>query len=160
MWLSDRRAFLLGAVALGGCGFTPVYGPNGGGRALQGSIALSDAATPDAYLFNRRFEDRMGRGVSPAYRLNVTLTTAQVGQGSTSTGSTTRYRIDGTAAFDLVDLATGQSAIKGTTTAFTGYSTTGSTVATLAAERDAQERLMVMLADQVIDRLFLRASTL
>ena len=33
-------------------------------------------------------------------------------------------------------------------------SATGSTVATLAAERDAQKRLMVMLADQLVTRLY------
>jgi LPS-assembly lipoprotein len=36
---------------------------------------------------------------------------------------------------------------------FTGYSATGTTVATLAAERDAQERLMTILADQIVTRL-------
>ena len=34
MWLYDRRMILLGATALGACGFTPVYGPQGGGGAL------------------------------------------------------------------------------------------------------------------------------
>ena len=32
---------------------------------------------------------------------------------------------------------------------FTGYSATGSTVETLAGERDAQRRLMTILADQI-----------
>ena len=38
MWSSDRRSFLAlaGLAALGACGFTPVYGPGGGGAALGG----------------------------------------------------------------------------------------------------------------------------
>jgi LPS-assembly lipoprotein len=43
---------------------------------------------------------------------------------------------------------------------FTGFSATGSTVATLAAERDATARLMVILADQIVDRLVISASGL
>ena len=42
----------------------------------------------------------------------------------------------------------------GTVNNFTAYSATGSTVATLAAERDALERLMVILGDQITTRLF------
>jgi LPS-assembly lipoprotein len=36
---------------------------------------------------------------------------------------------------------------------FTGYSTFGTPVATQAAERDAEARLMQMLADQMLTRL-------
>ena len=40
-----------------------------------------------------------------------------------------------------------------TSTAITGYSATGTTVATLAAESDARKRLMTTLGDMVVDRL-------
>jgi LPS-assembly lipoprotein len=36
---------------------------------------------------------------------------------------------------------------------FTAYSTTSTSVATTAARRDAQDRLMTALADQVMSRL-------
>ena len=41
---------------------------------------------------------------------------------------------------------------------FVGYSATGTTVATLAAKRDATERLMTILADEIV--LQLQASDL
>ena len=50
--------------------------------------------------------------------------------------------------------------IVGRTDSFTSYSATGSTAATQAAERDARRRLMVILADRVIDRLLIDADTL
>lgn len=162
MWLSDRRVFLAGALAaLGACGFTPVYAPGGAGQTVLSQITLTAPTTPNAYLFTRRFEERAGRGgASPRYRMSVRLGTNQTGSGSVSSGATTRFRIDGTARYTLRDSATDAIVLSGTTEAFTGYSTTGSTVATLAAERDAVERLMVILADRVIDALVLAAPDL
>ena len=43
--------------------------------------------------------------------------------------------------------------LSGNVDSFTGYSATGTTVATRAAERDAYERLMTILADQIVTRL-------
>lgn len=162
MWLSDRRVFLTGALAaLGACGFAPVYGPGGAGQTVLSQITLTAPTTPNAYLFTRRFEERAGRGgASPRYRLSVQLGTDQTGSGSVSSGATTRFRVDGTARYTLRDSATDAVLLSGTTEAFTGYSATGSTVATLAAERDALERLMVILADRVIDALVLAAPDL
>jgi LPS-assembly lipoprotein len=37
---------------------------------------------------------------------------------------------------------------------FTGYSATGTTVATQASKQDAEKRLMVILAEQIITRLY------
>src|SRR6056297_1554864 len=162
MWLYDRRKLLLslGAAGLGACGFTPVYGPDGGGRALQGSVALPEPDNETAYHFNSRFEERLGRGGPGAdYTLGLRLQTDEQDIGSTSAGTTTRYRLIGRAFYSLVDIASGQTLLEGRTNAFTGYSTTGSTVATRAAEADAERRLMVLLADQVIDDLLLSGVT-
>ncbi len=160
MWLSDRRSFLLGALALGGCGFQPVYGPSRAGGALLNQVALAEPKTRDAYVFNRRFEERLGRGTGGSYTLSLRLQTDSQDLGTTSAGNITRFRLIGRAFYTLRDAATEAVLIDGRTNAFTGYSTTGSTVATLAAERDAEDRLMVLLADQVIDALLLRADTL
>ncbi|SMX40364.1 LPS assembly lipoprotein LptE [Maliponia aquimaris] len=156
MWLSDRRGFILGALALGGCGFTPVYGPGGTAAGLQGAIALAEPKTENSYYFNRRFEERLGRaGAGAAYSLALQLQTDEQDLGSTSTGNTTRYRLIGRAFYTLKDSTTEAKLLEGRTNAFTGYSTTGSTVATRAARTDAERRLMVLLADQVIDDLLL-----
>lgn len=160
MWLSDRRVFLTGlASALAACGFQPVYGPEGGGNRLLNRVTVKAPETRETYLFTRRFEERLGRGGAGGYGLSVNITTNQKDLGSISSGEITRYRINGTASFVLSD-ANGTPIITDKTRAFTGYSTTGSTVATLSAERDAVERLMVILADQVIDALLLASDTL
>ncbi|WP_425071148.1 LPS assembly lipoprotein LptE [Sagittula sp. S175] len=153
-----RRAALLGLLVLAGCGFTPVYGPEGGGTQLLGAIALPAPGGDEAYIFNQRFEERLGRVRDTAiYDLSLQLQMTPQDIAITSTGNTTRVRLVGRAFFALKDKATGKVLHEGRTNAFTGYSTTGSTVATRAAYRDARERLMVILADQVIDDLILNA---
>ncbi len=59
----------------------------------------------------------------------------------------------GTVAYSLRDLETGAIVTSGDVTSFTGYSATGTTVAVQAAERDAEARLMAILADQLLIRL-------
>ncbi|WP_249200540.1 LPS assembly lipoprotein LptE [Thetidibacter halocola] len=150
-------AGLLAAATLPACGFAPVYGPGGAGNRLMGRIAVDAPETPVAYLFNRRFEERMGgRGATSPYRLSVRIETDRQELGTTSVGNITRYRLIGRVFYTLRD-QTGTVLTEGRTNAFTGYSTTGSTVATLASERDARDRLMTLLADQVIDQLILSA---
>jgi LPS-assembly lipoprotein len=171
MWWSEtpaktgitRRTVLagLGGLPLAACGFTPVYGPGGAGGRLLGEIALPDPGSPLVYLYDRRIEERLGRGGPGAsYVLRRTLSVDEQTLGGTSAGATTRYRLLGEARFVLRDAATDRVLISDTTTAFTGYSSTGSTVATLAAERDARDRLAVLLADQTIDILLLQAAGL
>ena len=49
---------------------------------------------------------------------------------------------------------TGEEIARGRVENFTGYSATGTTVATLAAETDARERLMRILAEMLVTRLY------
>lgn len=157
MWWCDRRALLIGgAAALSGCGFTPVYGPQGGGTPLRGAVSLKESQDEPSYFFNRRFEERLGRGGPAApYRLDVRLEQDSQDFGATSTGNVTRIRLIGRASYSLKDTGTGETLLEGRTNGFVGYSNTGSTVATRAAQNDAKQRLMVLLADQVIDDLLL-----
>ena len=57
----------------------------------------------------------------------------------------------------VLELERQLKAAKGEVENFTAYSTTGSTVETLAAERDARERLMMILASQITARLYAQA---
>ncbi|SPF79803.1 LPS assembly lipoprotein LptE [Pseudoprimorskyibacter insulae] len=158
---SDRRAFLLSVLALGACGFTPAYGPSGGAGVLQSQVRLTDPVGRDGYLLNRRLEERLGRGgPSARYAMKVTPIVTQSGMGSTSRGLTTRFQLLGKAKFLMTDPVTADVLAEGEVQSFTGYSATGTTVATLAAERDARQRLMTILADMVVDRLLVAASGL
>ncbi|GGG71499.1 hypothetical protein GCM10011415_19210 [Salipiger pallidus] len=155
--------FSLGALVVSGglsaCGFTPVYGPQGGGGRLLNAVALAEPENRADYDFRSRFEERLGRGTGP-YELTVNRSLSSRGLGSLSDGQTTRYRLTGRANYRLSPVGSDIALIEGYTDAFTSYSATGSTVATQTAERDARRRLMVILADQVIDRLLIDADKL
>jgi LPS-assembly lipoprotein len=153
MWSSNRRTFLLSAVALAGCGFTPAYGPNGGGQKLLGAILVDTPDTRDSYLLTRRIEERLGQGDAARFGLSYSLDFTEERMALTSANVTERYNVVGKATWALRDLATGAVLGSDTASNFAGYSTTGSTVATLAATRDARERLATMLADQIIVQL-------
>ena len=65
--------------------------------------------------------------------------------------------IIGAAGYSLTRKSDGVVVASGSETNFTGYSATGSTVETLAGERDAYKRLMRILADQISARLLASA---
>ncbi len=151
----NRRLLLaLPLLALAACGFQPVYGPGGSGTALQNSVEVDPPDNAFTYTLVREIETRLGRPAAPRYGLALTVATTQEGLAIDSADNTTRYNLIGVADFALRNLGTGQIETSGKVENFTGYSATGSTVATLAAERDAQVRLMTMLADQIVTRLY------
>ncbi len=157
MLLYNRRRFgvVLAAAALAGCGFTPVYGPDGTGAALLGQLSLDPPQDRNDYLLQRRIEERLGQATAGAWRLSTQIKTDDIGLGFTTDGDITRYNINGTTDYTL--RRTGSSKIfrQGKIQHFTSYSATGTTVATLAAKRDAEVRLMTILADQIIDQLLI-----
>jgi len=163
MSLFDRRTLLkmplAACVVTAACGFEPVYAPGGSGAALNGNVALSAPNTTESYLLVQNLEQRLGRSATSGgeYNLDVSVATVIQAAAITTTNETNRYSIDGRADYTLRSNATGQVLASGTVNDFVGYSAAGSTVSTLANERDAKERLMVILSDQIINRLYATA---
>jgi LPS-assembly lipoprotein len=157
MLLYNRRRFglVLTLAALAGCGFTPVYGPGGAGTALLAQLSLDPPQDRNAYLLQRRVEERLGQATADVWRLSTNVKTENIGLGFTTDGDITRYNVHGTADYTL--RRTGRSEVfkQGKIQHFTSYSATGTTVATLAAKRDAEVRLIIILADQIIDHLLI-----
>lgn len=151
--LTRRSALVLMAGTLAACGFRPVYGPGGTGSRLQNRVQVAAPEDRTTYLLVRRIEERLGRATEPAYTLSLTLQTRVEGLGIDPAGNTNRFNLIGVAGYALSETGTGQAVTSGTVNSFTGYFAAGTTVETLAAERDARERLMVILADQLVARL-------
>ncbi|WP_419738412.1 LPS assembly lipoprotein LptE [Ruegeria sp.] len=156
----NRRSFLfapLAACFLGAaCGFEPIYAPGGAGSELFGRVEVSAPNTVESYLLVQNLEQKLGRSAKSgnAYRLDVRVETAVQAAAITSTNEINRLSIDGRAEYTLKSNETGQILASGEVTDFVGYSAAGSTVSTLADERDARERLMVILSDQIVNRLY------
>ena len=157
---SDRRTFLtlLAVAPLAGCGFAPVYAPGGTGQALRGQVLVAAPDTRLGFELVARLEERLGLPQAETYRLDYVIETSESDLAITGTNDITRINIQGNVRFSLVDIATGAERLTGTVSTFTAYSTTSTAVATAAARRDAEDRLMHVLADQVMSRLLASSS--
>ncbi len=152
MWLSRRHLLML-PLALAACGFQPVYGPQGGGSALLGTTRITAPQTRDGFILQRQLEQRLGRSRTDQHHLALAVTTNQEGLAVDEEGNTARYTLLAKVSYTLSDQNSGQVLTSGEVSNFTGYSATGTTVATLAAQKDAQARLMTIVADQILTRL-------
>ncbi|SDY31189.1 LPS-assembly lipoprotein [Jannaschia faecimaris] len=156
-----RRALLTVAlVALAGCGFTPVYGPGGGGAALRAAIRPTEPDTDLTFAFVRQFEERLGRAVVPMWELDYTIVTSDEALAIDGSNNITRYNIEGWIDWTVTPVGSSSVMLSGRDSTFTSYSATGSTISTLESERDAQRRLARILADKVVTRLLAEAATL
>lgn len=140
------------------CGFEPVYGPGGTGTKLQNRVLVDTPIDREGFLLVRQLEERLGRAGDPAYRLAIELTVREEDRAIDPDGDIRRFHVIGEAEYALSDAETGAVLLSDDVGNFVGYSATGTTVATLAAQRDATERLMTILADEIV--LQLQASDL
>lgn len=143
---------MFGLLALGGCGFAPIYGGN---SAVWGKLAYATDDTVGGFRMRNRLQERLGQTTAPRYVLAVTTTEQRRTAAIAADGDTTRFNVIGTAVWTLKDAATGVQIEAGEVQTFTGYAATGSTTATQAAATDATDRLSVALADMIVSRLLI-----
>ncbi|TNC49909.1 hypothetical protein FHG66_09730 [Rubellimicrobium rubrum] len=146
---------LAAPLILAACGFAPVHAPGGVGRALRDRVTVEAPDTQDGFRLRARLEDRLGQTEAPTLRLAVDPVVEEVSAAVTPDGAITRYNLEGRAPWRLLAADSGAVLAQGEATGFAGYSATGTIVATRSAEEDARERLMILLADDVVTRLAL-----
>lgn len=157
MLYSDRRRFLAGfgaLTAVAACGFSPVYGPNGNGNALRGAVRVDDPASRADFQFVSAFEDLLGRHNAARFSLAYTIAQTEVEAGDIQNIGATRVQLFGTLAYVVTDLSTGTEVATGQVANNTTYSTTSTQLATLTAAEDAELRLMRILAEALVTRLY------
>ncbi|AHM03264.1 hypothetical protein roselon_00854 [Roseibacterium elongatum DSM 19469] len=151
----DRRSLLalLGVLPLAACGFTPVYGPGGPGLEIRDRLSLATPETRLEFELVSQLEDRLGRVATAPYALSYEIETSTSDLAISDTEDINRVNIYGTVSYSVTDTATGVQVQTGEVSTFTAYATSASPVSTSAAERDAETRLMIALADQIVSRL-------
>lgn len=155
--MSWSSAPLLALLALAACGFTPAYAPGGKAAALAGNVSVATPGNERAYDLARAMQTRLGPAPSPRFRLSVDISVDSEAVAITTAQDINRFNLVGDATYVLTDL-NGTVTASGRARGFTSYSAAGTTVATLAAERDAYERLTVILADSVLSDMIARTS--
>ena len=154
MLLFNRRLFLLSALAAtAGCGFTPAFAPGGAATRLQNAVSLDDPSDWEDYLLVRRFEERLGPATPARYGLSYSVNLVETGIAISNDKIVTRYNVLGSVKYALRDMDTEKVLTSGKVENFTSYSAEGTTVSEQAAKKDAEERLMLIMTDQMITRL-------
>ena len=149
----NRRFVVLAPLALAACGFQPAFAPGQTGATLRNRVLVDAPKDQNGYLLAREVEERLGRGNNAAFALALTVITYEAPLAVDRAGNTGRFHLLGRVDYALRDLNSGQIVGSDIIENFVGYSATGTTVVTLAGKRDARERLMNILADQVVTRL-------
>lgn len=153
-WFDRRQVLsLIAAAPLAACGYVPAYGPDGPARGLMGSVQIDAPSDKDGFDLVGRLEERLGRPASPKWQLSWQLQVNRTGVGVTQTNTISRYQFVGHARYQLRAIGGGKVVASGNVQDFTSYSAQGTVVATSASESDARERLMRILADQIVTEL-------
>ena len=148
MLLSNRCGFLLAAFALVGCGFVPVHGSNSKSQIFRNAVLVQAPKNRVEFELVRSLEVLLGPVTAKRYDLRYTLKVDEQVIVVSAAQQIDRFSLVGKLNFSLMD-NDGVVILSKTAKSFTGYSATGTTVATERSKRDAYDRLMVILAKQV-----------
>lgn len=132
---------LVGAAALGGCGFTPLYATPGLSKGLS-SIEVQAPNGRVAYLVRESLDDDLARnkGETAAYRLDFTIDQTRDPRGLTLNDYAERYQVGVTVDYTLTDLATGEAVHHGRAVSDASYDAATDPYAGIAARQDSQQR--------------------
>jgi len=134
-------ALIVAAVALSGCGFTPMYAQNGAG----GSLSRIAVAGPDSRLgfeLREQVEDALGwnRGVQPPlYRLALEVEQERRPLGRRIDDTAVRYQLTVSTQWTLTPVS-GAPATSGVETAIVTYAAADQPYAGVAAQQDGENR--------------------
>ena len=164
MWSSRRKLVaVLAALPLvtAACGFEPLYDEGSPAAGMGGRVEVGVIDGAAGLAMRERLVTRLGPPATPTHRLAVELSYDTVGVALTRESVTTRFDVVGRATFSLVPLDGGPAVLTDQVRAVTGVSAPDLPAATAfaveSAERDAQRRLAVLLADRILLRMALSA---
>ena len=149
-------------LLLGGCGLRPLYAGGASGPVATSLAAISVAPIPEraGWLTRNALIDRLGgENDNAPYRLEVDLDDDIRGFGIRGDRSVTRERRTLRARYRLVNASSGLVLLDATAGSDAGIDVVSSPYATVAAEQTALERLSKVVADQIVARLALYASS-
>ncbi|MFE0752714.1 LPS assembly lipoprotein LptE [Inquilinus sp. NPDC058860] len=158
---AKRAAPLLLILALGACGLRPLYGTNSVGTAMSdrlGQVNVGIIGDRSGQILRTeliRTLNPQGRPAQPAYDLGVALAESQQDVNLISDLTTTRKNLTMTASFVLTDRKTGQPVFSDSVSEITSFNVLADQYTTLVGERDARERALRSLGEDIRTRLAL-----
>ncbi len=155
-------ATLVASLAVGACGFRPLYGDLDGeagtGAARLSSIEVALIPNRSGQLLRTFLIQRLnpgGRPDEPAYRLNVAVREVERRLGVDSTDTATRANLVVNSTARLTDLTTSAVVYDARVDAITSFNILDDEFATLASRRAARERALEQISEDIRTRVAL-----
>ena len=153
-----RALLLTGLLALGACGFEPLYRTADRGaetEQLLSRVEVPPIADRLGQLVRTELNNRLKPRPAPQalYAVVVTLSESTQGLAVRRDASATRANLTINATFTLLAISGGENLLSGEIRSVNGYDILTSDFATLAAEKGARQRGARDVADAIVDRL-------
>ncbi|MER2520411.1 MAG: LPS assembly lipoprotein LptE [Bdellovibrionales bacterium] len=149
-------------IALGACGFQPLYATGGFGASIDDAVAqklqqVAVESMPErsGQILRNNLIDLLyakGRPAHPQYRLKVDLKTSEEYLGLLANSTSTLAELDSNATFFLTD-AQGKELFRGTAHSATTYDRLNNQFVNLSAHDDAVERTLREIATQIANQV-------
>ncbi len=158
MSLSRPTFVLFSLFGLAACGFQPLYGERTD-FAIADKFAEIQVA-PIADRVGQQLRNALiaqlyvrGRAERPSYRLNTVINETTSSLAVRKSTLATRANLKMTAQFNIQKIADGQQIMNASNTATVSYNILDSEFGTLMAEKNARERAVQQLANDIRSRL-------
>ncbi len=145
---------------MGACGFHPLYAPSSRSVYEPELAAIRVESIPDRLgqilaISLRDSFNPSGERTSARYGLRIAITISRQDVGIRSDGTASRAEIDTTATFTLTELGSTRILLTSSARTVSGFDILTDDYATIVAEKDAKERSMRDLSDEIHTRLAL-----
>ena len=148
-----RKIIFVTLFLISACGYSPLYTDQNFDK-IAGKISIQEPDNQNDFIFYSHLTDRFVKGHGE-YTLTYAITTSKKDSGLNFDGTVHRVEISGSVAFSLKNTESGVELLSDNEGMYLSYSNFGSTAAVLNAERTTNKQLMVLLADEVADRISL-----
>jgi len=149
-------------LSLAGCGFHPMYGPGIDGKpskvvASLNNVSIENIPDRNGQILRNFLVDRMygaKRPDRPAYRLKVSIQSSEEDLGILANATATRALLNMYGKYVLLD-ANGKELLRGTAHSVAGFDRLDQMYGTVAARKDAHERSLKEVSEQIVNSLTL-----
>jgi len=154
MLLSKTTVVLFCALSLAACGFQPLYGLGGSSNVITGLSSIQVAPANDRIgqlLTNelKRLLNPLNNPSRPSYRLLIKVTESTRSLAVKKTALATRTNLNARVTYRLKSIGSGQVITSGRNRIDVSYNIYSAEYATVAAEKDARNRALKELAQDI-----------
>ena len=158
--LLKNYSVALALFVLTGCGFSPIYGSfsnNPKISADMNNVAIANIPEHEGQMLRNYLIDRMyhkGRPENPTTTLEIILKSSEISLGLQKDATTSRQEYNLTANYTLKDKSA-RTLASGTARSIVSYNKLDAQYGTLASRKNASERAVKEVSEQIINRISL-----